>query len=137
MIQSWKATDDICLQTYSHKPTHTYKHICNSHKSTHRPKIAKELVCFHPKKNYFLKFPPLLKIFKTATAQPTQMTAKATPYKDYNNSTDRTPAGNSTYKKLAVQCHADTFVVNGNLVLRNYIRADWRQLLVAAERYEQ
>ena len=30
MILSWKATDDICLQTYSHKPTHTYKHICNS-----------------------------------------------------------------------------------------------------------
>jgi len=25
--------------------THTAKHICNSHKQTHRPKIAKELVC--------------------------------------------------------------------------------------------
>jgi hypothetical protein len=27
-------------------------------------------------------------------------------------------AYNSTYKKLAVQCSADTFVVNQNLVLR-------------------
>ena len=44
------------------------------------------------------------------------------------------PAHNSTYKKLAVQCYADTFVVNGNLVLRNYIRAESRQLLVAAKR---
>ena len=42
---------------------------------------------------------------------------------------------NSTYNKLAVMCYAETFVVNGNLVLRNYIRADWRQLLVAANRY--
>ena len=41
---------------------------------------------------------------------------------------------NSTYNKLAVLCYAETFVVNGNLVLRNYIRADWRQLLVAAKR---
>jgi hypothetical protein len=49
----------------------------------------------------------------------------------------RITAGNSTYKKLAVQCYADTFVGNGNLVLRNYIRAEGRQLLVAAKRYAQ
>ncbi len=30
---------------------------------------------------------------------------------------------------------AETFVVNGNLVLRNYIRAEKCQLLVAANRY--
>jgi hypothetical protein len=41
---------------------------------------------------------------------------------------------NSTYKKLAVQCSAETFVVHGNLVLRNYIHANRRQLLVAAKR---
>ena len=44
------------------------------------------------------------------------------------------PAPNSTCKKLAVQSYADTFVVNGNLVLRNYIRADSRQL-VASKRF--
>jgi hypothetical protein len=46
-------------------------------------------------------------------------------------------ATNSSYKKLAVLGSAETFVVNGNLVLRNYIRTDSRQLLVAAKRYAQ
>jgi len=41
---------------------------------------------------------------------------------------------NSTYKKLAVHCNADTSVVHGNLVLRNYICVERRQLLVAANR---
>ena len=47
----------------------------------------------------------------------------------------RRAATNSTYKKLAVLCYVETFLVYGNLVLRNYIRGDWRQLLVAANRY--
>jgi len=65
-------------------------------------------------------------------------------YKDSNkngqgkhSSTRRTPACNSTYKKLAVQCSADTFVVNQTLVLRINICAENRQLLVAANRYSQ
>ncbi len=41
---------------------------------------------------------------------------------------------NITYKKLAVQCSADTFVVNRSLVLRISICAENRQLLVAAKR---
>ena len=47
-----------------------------------------------------------------------------------------TPAGNSTYKKLAVQwlnealCFVSSFVVADSLLLRN------RQLLVAAERQD-
>jgi hypothetical protein len=52
------------------------------------------------------------------------MTRRKTPY-------------NSTYKKLAVQCSADTFVVNQSLVLRIYICGKNRQLLVAANRYAQ
>ena len=44
---------------------------------------------------------------------------------------------NSTYKKLAVQCPADTFVVNQSLVLRINICGKNRQLLVAANRYQQ
>ena len=59
-----------------------------------RPKIAKELVSLQLEQNYFLKFPSLLKIFKTATAQPRQKIAKATTDKGYISSTDRTPAGN-------------------------------------------
>ncbi|NBR14397.1 MAG: hypothetical protein EBU01_07415 [Crocinitomicaceae bacterium] len=48
---------------------------------------------------------------------------------------ERKPAGNSTYKKLAVQwlnealCFVSSSVVADNLMLRN------RQLLVAAKRY--
>ena len=44
---------------------------------------------------------------------------------------------NSSYKKLAVQCSADTFVVNQTLVLRMNICGKNRQLLVAAKRYSQ
>ena len=63
------------------------------------------------------------------------MTEKPTVDKDFNYSTDRTPAGNSTYKKLAVQWlnealfFVSSSVVADSLVLRN------RQLLVAAKRY--
>ena len=53
-------------------PTHRCKHICNSHKPTHRPKIAKELSPLPPEKNYFLKSPSLLKILKTPTHNPTE-----------------------------------------------------------------
>jgi len=48
---------------------------------------------------------------------------------------ERITGGNSTYKKLAVQCSADTFVVNQSLVLRINICGKNRQLLVAAKRY--
>jgi len=44
---------------------------------------------------------------------------------------------NSTYKKLAVQCSADAFVVNQTFVLRINIWGKNRQLLVAANRYVQ
>jgi len=43
----------------------------------------------------------------------------------------------STYKKLAVQCCADSFVVNQSLVFRINICGKNRQLLVAAKRYSQ
>jgi hypothetical protein len=49
--------------------------------------------------------------------------------------TDRTTGYNSTYKKLAVQRSADTFVVYQSLVLRINICGENRQLLIAANRY--
>ena len=52
--------------------------------------------------------------------------------------TDRRRAAcNSTYKKLAVQCSADTFVVNQTSDLRMNICGKNRQLLVAANRYKK
>ncbi len=47
----------------------------------------------------------------------------------------RMPAGNSTYKKLAVQCSVGTFVVNQSLVLRINICGQNCQLLLAAKRW--
>jgi len=47
----------------------------------------------------------------------------------------RTTGYNSTYKKLAVQCSADIFVVNQTLVLRINICGENRQLLLAAKRW--
>jgi hypothetical protein len=49
----------------------------------------------------------------------------------------RSTAGNSTYKKLAVQCSADTYAINLSLVLRIDICGENRQLLVAENRYGQ
>ncbi len=46
-------------------------------------------------------------------------------------------APNSTFAISGVTCSAYTFVVNVNLVFRNYIRAESRQLLVAANRYRR
>jgi len=54
---------------------------------------------------------------------------------DNRATTDRTPAPNSTYPKVAVQCSADTFVVNQSLVLRMNICGENRHLRVAAKRY--
>jgi hypothetical protein len=47
---------------------------------------------------------------------------------------ERTTAHNSGLAKVAVQCSADTFVVNQTLVLRINICGKNRQLLVAAKR---
>jgi hypothetical protein len=44
---------------------------------------------------------------------------------------------NSTYKKLAVQCSADTFVINQSLVLRINICGEDRHLRQAQKRYLQ
>ena len=65
------------------------------------------------------------------------MTQKLNTDKAYSDTMDRRPAGNSTYKKLAVQWLNEvqffnqTFVQVDSFVLRN------RQLLIAAKRYKQ
>jgi hypothetical protein len=52
------------------------------------------------------------------------------------NSTEL-PAGNTGLAKVAVQCSADTFVVNQNLVLRINICGENRHLRQARKRYKQ
>ncbi|NUM50662.1 MAG: hypothetical protein HUU48_06045 [Flavobacteriales bacterium] len=49
----------------------------------------------------------------------------------------RTPAPNTGLAKVAVQCSADTFVVNQTLVLRINICGENRHLRQARNRYRQ
>jgi len=54
---------------------------------------------------------------------------------DRKTTTDRRAACNTGLAKVAVQCSANTSVVNQALVLRINICGENRQLLVAAKRY--
>ena len=49
--------------------------------------------------------------------------------------TERKTAYNTGLAKVAVQCSADTFVVNQSLVLRRHICGENRHLRQAANRY--
>jgi len=51
--------------------------------------------------------------------------------------TDRMPTANTGLAKVAVQCSADTFVVNQSLVLRINICGENRHLRQARNRYSQ
>jgi hypothetical protein len=97
------------LAKYTHidvlKPTH-FASTFKSRTSNATPKLLKELAK-PTKEKIELKKTSLLKNFKNATAQPTQMTAKATTY--------RTPAGNTGLAKVAVQCFVGQFCEYINL----------------------
>jgi hypothetical protein len=54
---------------------------------------------------------------------------------DNRATTDRTPAANSTYKKLAVQWLNEALCFVASLVVADSFRLRNRQLLVAAKRY--
>ncbi len=73
------------------------------------------------------------------TARQTQhtMTRKLNTNKVYNDTVDRRPAGNSGLAKVAVQCSADTLVVNQKLVLRINICGENRHLRQARKRCKQ
>jgi len=82
--------------------------------------------------NFFL---PSLRCFNFfATHNRHNNTAKLKADKDYSNSTDRTPAGNTGLAKVAVLCSADTFVGNQTLVLRINICGKNRHLRQASNR---
>ena len=55
----------------------------------------------------------------------------------WTNGTERSPAHNTGLAKVAVQCSADTFVVNQSLVLRINICGENRHLRQARKRYRQ
>jgi len=75
--------------------------------------LQKSFHLSHPrtKKNYFLKFPSLLKFLKPLTTANTNRpnlnlttTPKLTIYKDFTTTTDRRPAYNITYTQAGVSC---------------------------------
>jgi hypothetical protein len=79
---------------------------------------------------------------KHATAQPNDrqkpvalQTPKQLTGKRFNYSVDRRPACNTGLAKVAVQCSADTFVVNQSLVLRINICGENRHLRQARKSY--
>jgi len=81
---------------------------------------------------------------KYTTAQPihrqksvAMQTPKPLTGKRFNYSVDRRPACNTGLAKVAVQCSADTFVVNQSLVLRINICGENRHLRQARNRYGQ
>jgi hypothetical protein len=71
----------------------------------HGPKIANELALPTQIKLFLKNFQTLQKKIHNHTARHTQqtITQKLNIDKTYSNTLDRRPAGNSTYKKLAVQ----------------------------------
>jgi hypothetical protein len=80
---------------------------------------------------YFL--PTLKPKQKNPKELPSQRT-KTLLTMDRQASTERTPAGNTGLAKVAVQCFADTFVVNQSLVLRISFCGENRHLRQARNR---
>ncbi len=74
---------------------------------------------------------------KYATAQPTLNDTTTQQIQWFADTMDRRPAYNTGLAKVAVQCSADTFVVNQNLVLRINICGENRHLRQARNRYQQ
>ena len=102
-------------------------------------KLQKSLLCQRRKKMFLKNFPTLQKEIKIHrhTARQTQqtMTQKLNIDKAYNDTVDRRPAGNSTYKKLAVQWLNEVQFFNQNFVQVDSFVLRNRQLLIAANRY--
>jgi hypothetical protein len=85
------------------KATHRCKHICKPLQADTQTKVCKRASTSPTREKLFFKISFPSKIFKTATAQPTHKDQKTSLTMTAKPTTDRTPAGNSTYKKLAVQ----------------------------------
>jgi hypothetical protein len=76
------------------------------------------------------------------TSQSFQKSVPAQPHgqniaDDRKTTTERRAACNTGLAKVAVQCSADSFVVNQSLVLRINICSENRHLRQARERYRQ
>ena len=106
--------------------------------------LQKSFHLSHPDKIELKKISSPSENKRYATAQPidrqksvTMQTPKLLTVKRFNYSVDRRPACNTGLAKVAVQCSADTFVVNQSLVLRINICGENRHLRQARNRCAQ
>jgi hypothetical protein len=96
--------------------------------------FVKELAKPTQDKIVFKKFPTLLKKIKNATHSRHSMTLKLNTDNGLQGRWTRTTGYNTGLAKVAVQCSADTFVVNQSLVLRINICGENRHLRQARNR---
>jgi hypothetical protein len=106
----------------------------NGGTSRHTSQSLQKSVPAQPEKKFIFFLPSLLCFNFFASHIQHDKSAKATTDKGYNNSTDRTPAGNSTYPKGGVSCSKDSFVVNQTLVFQIKFCGKSPALRVAAKR---
>ena len=103
--------------------------------------LQKSFHLSHPDKIELIKISSSSENKKYATAQPNDrqksvamQTPKPLTVKRFNYSVDRRPACNTGLAKVAVQCSADTFVLNQTLVFRINICGENRHLRQARKR---
>jgi hypothetical protein len=121
---------------YNSENQHTKAYTFASHTSDHKNQsLQKSMLFSDPNKIVFKKFPSLQKNKKYSTHSRHFMSRQLSNDNGCSPRQTRTPAPNSSYKKLAVQWLNEvqffnqTFVKVESFVLRN------RQLLIAAKRY--
>ena len=117
---------------------HRCKHIYNSHKPTHRPKIAKELPPLPPREEFQNFSPTLLKKIKTRNrTDQHDMTVKLNKDNGLQTRWTRTPAGNSVYVAIAGEVVNRRSVLLRNIVLNGQESASNPLLHIHAKRYLQ
>ena len=113
----------------SHKSQRTNQSLQKSFHLSHPDKIELKKIS-NPSENK--KYPPAQSNDRQNSVA--IQTPKPLTVKRFNYSVDRRPACNTGLAKVAVQCSADTFVVNQTLVLRINIRGENRHLRQARNR---
>ena len=109
-------------------------HTFASHTGRYTSQSLQKSVPAPPEKKFNFFLPSLWCFNFFATHIRHDKSAKTTTDKDYNNSTDRTPAGNSTLPKVAVTCFVGQFCGYINFRASMNVCAVNRHLRQAANR---
>ena len=116
--------------------SHTFASRTSRRTSRHTSQSLQKSVPVPPQKEFQNIFSTPSKKIKTPdTKANTTKTLKRSADNGLQGRPRRTPAGNTGLAKVAVQCSADSFVVNQTLVLRINICGENRHLRQARNRY--